>query len=277
MNGYSVKTSALADSGANGFVFINTSCAYDIAKFLNLKAQRLPTPINVKGYDGNINNSITHYIRLHLTVDGRRQYNLPLLILDTGAHDCILGRKWLALLNVLVDCRRSCLKWPDSLRPSYSVVKEIQVDRRTLIPMIPTQSHQDDVYARDQAFKLEDQRRAGGRAGGRAPNTLYQTTIESPSSNSSASDISDSDGTSQKGASNSDTEFESEEPKSTLSRRYEWDQANNLRKMDESLRGFVRIKGIPYQKKSYEPATKRQDAPVDISIISAVGFHYNLR
>ena len=37
-NGFGVPLTALADSGANGFAFINTACAIDIAKFFNLKA-----------------------------------------------------------------------------------------------------------------------------------------------------------------------------------------------------------------------------------------------
>jgi hypothetical protein len=92
-NGYSVKLKALADSGANGFVFIDTLYAINIAKFLNLKVQQLPRAINVKGYNGKVGNAITHILRLHLTVDGRRQYNLPLMILDLGSHDLILSRK----------------------------------------------------------------------------------------------------------------------------------------------------------------------------------------
>jgi hypothetical protein len=82
---------ALADSGANGFVFIDTAYAVDIAKFLNLKAQRLSSSIKVKGYDGKASNSVTYILRLHLTIDGRRQYNLPLLILDLGSYNLILG------------------------------------------------------------------------------------------------------------------------------------------------------------------------------------------
>jgi hypothetical protein len=37
-NRYAVKLNVLADSGANGFVFIDTLCAINIAKFLNVKA-----------------------------------------------------------------------------------------------------------------------------------------------------------------------------------------------------------------------------------------------
>jgi hypothetical protein len=92
-NGYAVQLYALADSGANGFLFLDTRCAIDTAKFLGIKAQRLPTAINVKGYDGHGGNSITHILRLHLTVDGRRQYNIPFLILDLGLHNYIIRQK----------------------------------------------------------------------------------------------------------------------------------------------------------------------------------------
>ena len=92
-NGYGVTLQALIDSGANGFVFIDTLCAGDIAKYLGLKAQPLPRTIAVKGYDGQSRNSASHYLHLHLTIDGRRQYNVPFVILDLGSHDVILGRK----------------------------------------------------------------------------------------------------------------------------------------------------------------------------------------
>ena len=68
-NGYGVVTRALIDSGANGFVFINTQCAVDVARFLHLKTHRLPRSVPVKGYNGESSQLITHYLRLHLTVD----------------------------------------------------------------------------------------------------------------------------------------------------------------------------------------------------------------
>jgi predicted aspartyl protease len=107
-NGYAIQLHALADSGANGFLFLDTLCAIDIAKFLGLKAQRLPTAIHVKGYDGKTGNSITHILRLHLTIDGRRQYHVPFLILDLGSHDCIIRRKWFKHFHVLIDVKERC-------------------------------------------------------------------------------------------------------------------------------------------------------------------------
>jgi len=51
-NGYGIDLHALADTGANGFAFIDTACAIDTAKFLNLEATPLKEPIAVKGFDG---------------------------------------------------------------------------------------------------------------------------------------------------------------------------------------------------------------------------------
>jgi hypothetical protein len=61
-NGYSIKLNALADSGANGFVFIDTQCAIDIAKFLDIKAQQLLHEVTVKGYNSKAGNAISHYL-----------------------------------------------------------------------------------------------------------------------------------------------------------------------------------------------------------------------
>jgi hypothetical protein len=158
-NGYLVNVSSLTDSGANGFAFIDTLLAIDIATFFNLKFQRLPKPIGVKGYNGKLGTRITHFLRMHLTVDKRRQYNIPLLILELGSHDLILGRKWLEYFNLLLDVRDRCLIWPESLPPSLSVVREIPISREALLPApkhTPYSDYQADVEARNRAFDKED-------------------------------------------------------------------------------------------------------------------------
>jgi hypothetical protein len=71
-NRYIVKLNALADSEANGFVFINTLYTINIAKFLNVKAQRLSCLINVKGYNRKAESAITYILRLYLIIDRRR-------------------------------------------------------------------------------------------------------------------------------------------------------------------------------------------------------------
>ena len=99
-NGYGVNTTALADTGANAFALIDTKCAMKLSEFLNVPVEPLPQPISVKGYNGRKGNPITSILRMHLRINGRRQYNVPFLVTDLGHHDVILGRKWLAYLNV---------------------------------------------------------------------------------------------------------------------------------------------------------------------------------
>jgi hypothetical protein len=70
-NKYTVKLNALANSKANGFVFINTFYAINIVKFLNVKAQRFSRLINVKGYDKKAGSVITYILRLYLTINKR--------------------------------------------------------------------------------------------------------------------------------------------------------------------------------------------------------------
>ena len=44
-NGYRVNTTALINTKANSFAFINTAYVNDVAKFLNVEATRLKKPI----------------------------------------------------------------------------------------------------------------------------------------------------------------------------------------------------------------------------------------
>jgi hypothetical protein len=50
-NSYKINLHALADTRANGFAFIDTVCAINTAKFLNIKATKLKEPIAVKGFN----------------------------------------------------------------------------------------------------------------------------------------------------------------------------------------------------------------------------------
>jgi hypothetical protein len=72
---------------------MNTSFAIEAAKFLDIESVRLKHPIPVKGFDGERGNTITHVLILHLTIDGKRQEDIPFCILDLGNYDVILGLK----------------------------------------------------------------------------------------------------------------------------------------------------------------------------------------
>jgi len=44
-NRYRVNLTALINTRANGFAFINTACAINVTKFLNVKATLLEKPV----------------------------------------------------------------------------------------------------------------------------------------------------------------------------------------------------------------------------------------
>ena len=155
-NEVTVQTYALADTEANEFMFINTLFTVNLAKYLNMKAQWLLKPLTVKGYNGQNGNSITHILCLHLKIDGQRQYNLPLLILDLGNHDLILGWGWLVNFWILVDAANCCLWWSEDLQPSYSAIKEVVIKQTAVISVSHSSEHQQDADTQNEAFKQDE-------------------------------------------------------------------------------------------------------------------------
>jgi hypothetical protein len=155
-NGYGVQTSALVDSGANGLIFIDTQFATELAQFLDAKISTLTTPCPVKGFDGKPGKSATHVITLNLDIDRHRQQKIPMLILDLGSHNLILGRKWLAYHDIWLDVRNRRLLWPDQSQENYPRIREICTTRERLQPRPVDTQHQADVVQRDQAFQQEE-------------------------------------------------------------------------------------------------------------------------
>jgi transposase InsO family protein len=162
-NGYCVQTHGLADSGANGFVFIDTKCANDLSNFLDVKPIPLSTPCPVRGYDGKPGSPVTHVLILHLAVDGHRQYDIPMLILDLGNHDIILGRKWFTQFDIWLDVRNRRLIWPEQRPEHLSFAKELTTTRDILRSQPLNPIYQADIEKRDKAFAKEDCRRLAGK------------------------------------------------------------------------------------------------------------------
>jgi transposase InsO family protein len=153
-NGCGVNTTALADTGANAFALLDTKCARKISEFLNTPIETLKRPVPVKGYNGQTGKPITSILRIHLRVNGRRLYNMPFLVTDLGHHDVILGRKWLACLDLWLDVRNRQLIWPADLPPTPSFIKEITVTMRDLLePTTVNPAYQADATRRDWAFE----------------------------------------------------------------------------------------------------------------------------
>ena len=90
---YIIHISALLDSGANGFIFLDTCYAKDIMKFLGRKATPLSRLITIKGYDSMPSKPIIHYLLLDLVINRRRLIEIPFFILDLRNYNMILGAK----------------------------------------------------------------------------------------------------------------------------------------------------------------------------------------
>jgi hypothetical protein len=92
-NRYGITLSALINSRANGFAFIDTTYTNDISTFLNLKPQPLIQPIIPKGFNRQPGKAVTYILTLYLSLNGQRQEDIPFIILDLGNYNIILGLK----------------------------------------------------------------------------------------------------------------------------------------------------------------------------------------
>ena len=81
-NGYSVSLSALANTRANRYLFINTYYIVDAANFINIQIIYLRQLLPIRGFNRQPRLLVTHVIILHLRVASCCLKDLPMLIAD---------------------------------------------------------------------------------------------------------------------------------------------------------------------------------------------------
>ena len=94
-NGMAVTLTAMIDTGANGYAFIDRQKARELRKSIQCTRTQLVTSISTTGFDGQQRHYITHATNTHIYIDSRVEQNVPFLELELGSHDIILRRKWL--------------------------------------------------------------------------------------------------------------------------------------------------------------------------------------
>jgi transposase InsO family protein/predicted aspartyl protease len=158
INGLGIQLRPLADTGANGYLFLNRTLALRLSKALGIRIENLPYSTPIRGYQGGIQSHVTQFIRLHLTIDGRRVYNCPFVILDLGNQDAIIGIKWMKRFRLGIDTVQQRFIWPPEYPPSPLYAKEILIpyDSRKLTLKHP--GHQADVNKRDRAIEQNNRR-----------------------------------------------------------------------------------------------------------------------
>jgi transposase InsO family protein len=162
MNGVGISLNPLADTGANGFLFMNRPLAKNLSRALDVPIRSLPYSVPIRGFKGPIQAYATHYIRLHLTVDGRRIYNCPFVILDLGDQDVIIGIQWMKRFKLKLDTARNRFIWPSEYPPTQNFAKEIVIPYNSRELLIKFPEHQADASRRDRNLELEDIRRRAG-------------------------------------------------------------------------------------------------------------------
>ena len=226
-------------------MLINTKFAQRLSRFLSTPIHTLPTPITVRGFDGQSRQAANRYIILHLRVDGRKQYNVPMVLLDTGYQDLILGRTWFDQQNVQLNPRLRQLVWPATTSRSPELVKVRYHDPEILKSRPINPDHQADADRRNQAIneEQEDSLLSVG-AVDRSPSPPTPQILKRKLSPAS----------------------------STRSSEY-WDRQNNLRMMNEALAGVK-----PLQPSVRRLKTIKLDLPpVNIAAISVAGYRRNLQ
>jgi hypothetical protein len=104
---------ALVDTGANTYALINQKHTRSLTNVLQMPVHELTTPIPLRGFDGRPSKAIRQVLEVDLVLYQCTQPRQYLLVAELGSHDLILGRKWLAAHDILPDCRRNRLYWPE--------------------------------------------------------------------------------------------------------------------------------------------------------------------
>jgi predicted aspartyl protease len=143
-NGLGIKTRTLIDTGANGYIFIDCRLAEKASQFLDVPIQTLPVSHDIRAFNGKKASPITQYIEMNLHMDGRKQSKQPMLLVQLGGHDMILGRTWAEKHNILVDCQNRQLLWPDESVPTKGWNKVIITHKRNLFLSVNA-GHQADA------------------------------------------------------------------------------------------------------------------------------------
>ena len=112
-NNDEIKTTALLDTGATGYSFVDPAMARRICDYLLLEPIRLSKPKAIRGFDGKRAPDVTHAIYPTMTVQEHGETITPMLITRLDQHQIIFGKPWMKKHGVILDMRNDRLSfWP---------------------------------------------------------------------------------------------------------------------------------------------------------------------
>ena len=104
-NNGEIKTTALLDTGATRYLFVDPVMAQRICDDLLIKPIRLSKPKAICGFDGKQAPSVTYAIYPTMTVQDHRETTTPMLITKLGQHLIILGKPWMKKHGAVLDMK----------------------------------------------------------------------------------------------------------------------------------------------------------------------------
>jgi hypothetical protein len=98
-----------------------------------------------------------------MEIDSRRIYNIPMLILELGSQDMIIGRNFFDYFRILIDIHYQRLQWPQEFLPGKTYSQTIVThSRESIRPQLVQKHYQLDMLRRDRAITRNDKRRQDG-------------------------------------------------------------------------------------------------------------------
>ena len=112
-NNSEIKTTALLDTGATGYSFVDLSMVRRICDELLIEPIRLSKPKAIRGFDGKRAPDVTYAIYPTMTVQNHSKLTTPMLITKLGQHQIIFGKPWMRKHGVILDIKNDRLSfWP---------------------------------------------------------------------------------------------------------------------------------------------------------------------
>ena len=112
-NSNEIETTALLDTGATGYSFIDPSMVRRVCDKLQIEPVRLSKPKALRGFNGKQAPNVTHAIYPTMTIQNHKETTTPLLITKLGQHQIILGKPWMKKHGAVLDMRNDRLTfWP---------------------------------------------------------------------------------------------------------------------------------------------------------------------
>jgi hypothetical protein len=171
-NGKSLSATALLDSGANGYIFINVPFAKKLRRLIQTPTKSDFSPGAISGFSGKHEQMADILLLAHLRIQNRKVMNEWCIVLDMK-YDVIIGRKWFEEHDTMLDVKRRRLLFPPDWLPDFYDT-DISMDQHGQLLRDP--AHQPDAERRDKQLaddeKHDQDRRSSYNASSHRQKTL---------------------------------------------------------------------------------------------------------